>query len=168
MDVPQDQFAIYAEVGIAAEKAQVLELEAGNVALTYLTLFVDTDRITPEKTEMFRSVMDDVNRKTLGAILKHIKARLTLDDAIVSVIDEGLKQRNYLTHHFFRTHNFAIYSEAGREVMVAELKEIQGKLDRAHAMLRTIDALLDKMAGLEGISNEMALHLQTLGRRVNI
>ena len=168
MDLPEDQFALYAEVGIATEKAQVLELEAGNVALTYLTLFVDTDRITPEETEMFRCVVDDVNRKTLGAILKHIKARMAFDDAIVRVIDEGLKQRNYLAHHFFRTHNFAIYSEAGRKLMVAELKEIQGKLDQAHAMLRTIDALLGKMAGLEGVSNEMALHLQTLGRKVNI
>jgi len=38
MSMPADQYELYAEFGIAAEKAQVLELEAGNVALLYIAL----------------------------------------------------------------------------------------------------------------------------------
>jgi hypothetical protein len=40
MSIPADQYELYAEFGIAAEKAQVLEVAAGNVALSYLALFV--------------------------------------------------------------------------------------------------------------------------------
>lgn len=101
MDMPEDQYALYAEFGITAEKAQVLETTAGNVALAYVTLFVNTDEITPELTEIFRSLVDDVNRKTLGALLKTLKTALNLDESIINTVDEGLKQRNYLTHHFF-------------------------------------------------------------------
>jgi hypothetical protein len=168
MDMPEDQYALYAECGMAAEKAQVLETEAGNVALSYVALFVNTDTISPDETEMYRSVVDDVNRKTLGALLKHIKAQLNFDDTIVDVIDEGVKQRNYLTHHFFRKHNFALFSEDGRKVMVAELKEIQVSLDKAHAMLHVVSELLAKIAGREGIANEEALRLQTRGKMVRI
>jgi len=168
MDIPEDQYALYAEFGMTAEKAQVLETEAGNVALSYLALFVNTDTITPEETEMYRSIENDVNRKTLGALLKHIKGQMHFDDTIVGIIDEGVKQRNYLTHHFFRTHNFALFSEEGRKVMVAELKDIQGKLDKAHAMLRVISELLDKIAGRAGMANEAALRLQTRGKTVKL
>jgi hypothetical protein len=168
MDMPEDQYALYAEFGITAEKAQVLEIEAGNVALSYVTLFVNTDNITPEETEMYRGVVDDVNRKTLGSLLKHIKGQLHFDDTIINIIDEGLKQRNYLTHRFFRTHNFALFSEDGRKVMVAELKEIQATLDKAHATLHVISELLEKVAGREGMSNEQALRLQTRGKKVSI
>jgi hypothetical protein len=168
MEMPEDQYALYAEFGITAEKAQVLETEAGNVALSYVTLFVNTDEITPEETEMFRSVIDDVNRKTLGALLKHIKTQLNFDDSITDVIDEGLKQRNYLTHHFFRTHNFALFSEDGRKLMVADLKEIQAKLDKAHATLHLICQVLEQIAGREGLSNEQAVRLQNKGKKVSI
>jgi hypothetical protein len=34
-NMPADQYELYAEYGIAAEKAQVLEFEAGNVALAF-------------------------------------------------------------------------------------------------------------------------------------
>ncbi|MDW5267526.1 MULTISPECIES: hypothetical protein [Acidobacteriaceae] len=168
MDMPEDQYALYAEFGITAEKAQVLETEAGNVALSYVTLFVNTDEITPELTEIFRSVNDDVNRKTLGALLKHLKTRLNFDDSITNVIDEALKQRNYLTHHFFRTHNFALFSEDGRKLMLAELKEIQPILDKAHTTLHLICQILEQIAGREGLSNEQALHFQNSGKKVNI
>jgi len=36
MDMPSDQYELYAMYGMIAEKAQVLDLEAGNVALFFL------------------------------------------------------------------------------------------------------------------------------------
>jgi hypothetical protein len=168
MEMPEDQYALYAEFGMTAEKAQLLETEAGNVALLYVALFVNTDEITPELTEMFRSLNDDVNRKTLGALLKHIKTHLNFDEAITNIIDEGLKQRNYLTHHFFRAHNFALFSEEGRKLMLADLKEIQPVLDKAHTTLGLISKTLNEIAGREGISNEQALRFQNRGKKVSI
>lgn len=38
-DMPPDLYELYAEFGIAAEKAQVMELAAGNFALAYVMLF---------------------------------------------------------------------------------------------------------------------------------
>jgi hypothetical protein len=98
MEMPEDQFALYAEFSITAEKAQVLENEAGNVVIYYRALFVNTDEITP---------VEEVNRKPLGVLLKKyghelvkIWARAHFDATIIDVADEGLKSRNYLTHHF--------------------------------------------------------------------
>jgi hypothetical protein len=147
VDIPADQYELYAEFGMVAEKAQVLEVAAGNVALGFLAMFVKTDEITPEQTEMYRAIVDDVNRKTFGSLLKHLKKTMNLSESIIKVIDEALERRNYITHHFFRSHNFALYSEKGRETMTAELKEISEKLDLAKRTLDAMAELMDQMAG---------------------
>jgi hypothetical protein len=54
------------------------------------------------------------------------------------------------------------------KVMVAELKDIQGKLDKAHAMLQAISENLGKLAGREGLANEEALRLRIRGKRLNL
>jgi hypothetical protein len=131
---------------MVAEKAQVLEVAAGNVALGFLMMFVKTDEITPEQTEMYRAIVDDVNRKTFGSLLKHLKKTMNLSDSLIKVIDEALERRNYLTHHFFRSHNFALYSKKGRETMRAELKEIGEKLDLAKRTLGAMAELMNQMA----------------------
>jgi hypothetical protein len=173
MDMPADQYALYAEYGITAEKALVLEVAAGNLALSFLAMFVKTDEISPEVAATYRAIVDDVNKKTFGTLLKHLKSIVNFDDAIIKVSDEALERRNYLTHHFFRTHNFALFSEDGRKVMVAELKDIQAKLDQAQQFLEAIvastDALAAKLAGRSPIdAADTALRLQTRGKRVNL
>jgi hypothetical protein len=167
MSIPTDQYELYAEFGFTAEKAQVLETEAGNVALSFLALFVNTNEITPEATEMFRSVVNDVNRKTFGALLKRIKAVVTFDPSIVQIIDEALERRNHLTHHFFRTHNFAIFDTAGRKAMVEELKEIQSKLDLAHASLLALSSAFEAFAGRGGVSASKKLLTNNQGPKLN-
>jgi hypothetical protein len=166
--MPEDLYALYAEFGIAAEKAQVLETEAGNVALSFLTLLVNTDNISAEETEMYWSIVDDINRKTFGTLLKHIKTITNFDDSILKWMDEALEGRNYLTHHFFRTHNFALFNAEGRKAMVVELKEIQDKLVRAHAALCGISSLMIEIAGRSGVAQDVALRLKTQGKKVRI
>jgi hypothetical protein len=168
MEMPEDQYALYAEFGMTAEKAQVLEVEAGNVALYFVAILVDPNEITPDVTEMFRGIEEDVNRKTLGALLKHLKKYLNIDDRIANIVDDSLKQRNYLTHHFFRTHNFGLFSEEGRRLMMAELKEIQVSLDKAFATLSAMTQILKQISARENISNERVLHFQQMGIRVKI
>lgn len=166
MDFSNDQLQLYAEFGITAEKAQVLEFEAGNVALSFVTLFIDTSRIGPEETAMFRSLMDDVNRQTLGVLLKRIKTMAQFDESLLTIVDEALERRNYLVHRFFPNHNYAIFGEAGRRVMIDELKDIQGVLDRAHGALSTVSSLLNKMAGHPELSDAMSQELITRGKRL--
>ena len=168
MPQAQDELELYAEYGITAEKAQVLEVEAGNVALAFLALFVNTDRISPEEREMYRGIVDDVNRKTLGALLKSIRTLARFDDALLKIVDEALERRNYLAHRFFPTHNFAIFSDAGRQEMIAELRDIQMKLDRAHAALSAISSALLKFRGGVPSPDEFAKKRMTEGKRLRL
>jgi hypothetical protein len=165
---PQDQVELYTEFGITAEKAQVLEVEAGNVALTFVTLFFDTSRIGAEEREFFRHLVDDVNSKTLGALLRSIKTWAKFDERLLQIVDEGLERRNYLAHRFFPSHNFAIFSETGRRVMIEELKAIQMKLDRAHSALSAVSASLEQFAGRKDLAAEVAEKFIREGKRLNL
>jgi hypothetical protein len=167
VDIPADQYELYAEFGMAAEKAQVLEVAAGNVALGFLAMFIKTEQITPEETEMYRAIVDDVNRKTFGALLKHLKSTMNLSDSIINVVDEALERRNYLTHHFFRTHNFALYSEEGRKKMTGELKEIGEKLELAKRTLDAMAELMDQIAGRKA-DVKIAERLVARGKKIDI
>ena len=149
MDMPKDLYELYAEYGIAAEKAQVLETEAGNVAIAFVALLVGTNRIDDQQKKFYSNLVDDVNRKTMGSLLKDIKTIVDFDEEGIGVIDDALEKRNYLAHHFFRTHNFAIMVQDGRKKMLEELRQIQNKLDIAHASLSSISSLLQRLCGLD-------------------
>jgi hypothetical protein len=169
MAIPTDQYELYAEYGITAEKAQILEVEAGNAALAFLALFVSKDQeIDAEQREFFRSIVDEVNRKTLGCLLKCIKSLVTCDESILQVVDEALEKRNYLSHHFFRTHNFAIFDAEGRKAMVAELKCIQSKLDHAHGALSVLSPALLTFSGRSGMTEKHMALLLSQAKRVEI
>jgi hypothetical protein len=116
---------------------------------------------------MFRAVVDDVNRRTFGYLLNHIKKTMSLSDSMITIVDEALERRNYLTHHFFRTHNFALYSEEGRKAMMSELEEIQKKLDLAHDVLVAMAQIMDQIAGRE-TDKEMAERPVARGKKVSI
>ncbi len=147
-DMPPDQFELYAAYGIAAEAAQTLEVEAGNVALAFVALMVGIDQIDEEKKALFSSLEEDVNRRTLGNLLRQVGAIVDFDETAISIVDEALKKRNYLAHHFFRVHNFAIFSEHGRQEMFEEIKEIQEAFAMAHAYLSAIQSLVARLAGI--------------------
>jgi len=72
MNYPDDLKELYFEFGLAAEMAQVMEVEAGNFALTSITAWIDPSKVTDEHREVFRALIDDVNKRTFG--------NLALDD----------------------------------------------------------------------------------------
>jgi hypothetical protein len=172
MNMPADQYDLYAEFGMAAEKAQVLELDAGNIALLYAALVVKNEKISGEQRGMLRDILDDCDRSTLGKLLRQVKSIGEFDESILRAVDEALERRNYLTHKFFRTHNFAILGEAGRRTMIEELKEIRSKLDLARAMLLGVTAILQKLSGLDDrLSGEIAKQLEAVqreGKRIDL
>jgi hypothetical protein len=134
--LPDDLRSLYEEFGRAAEMAQVMEVEAGNVALVFVTLTVDPQKpITNEQRKFYRAVVDDVDRRTFGNLLKQIRSVVQIDKSIEDIVNDALEKRNYLTHRFFRTHNFAIHSEEGRKAMRAEIDEIHTAFNLAHATL---------------------------------
>jgi hypothetical protein len=166
MEMPVDLYQVYAEFGMAAEKAQLVEMEAGNVALTFVAVFMDRERITPEVRAFFKALVEDVNRQTFGALLRVVKGFGTFDPLILEAIDEALELRNHLTHRFFRSHNFAILTEEGRRPMIAELLSIKEKLDRAHSILLGVCSSFAALHGFPSLPDEVARDLIENGKRV--
>jgi hypothetical protein len=168
MSIPSDQYDLYAQFGIAAEKAQTLELEVGNFVLTYLGLFFKPGQIAEEQRQFLSSLVDDMNHKTLGRLIKSIKGLSTFDQRFLDTVESVLERRNYLTHHFFRYHNFAIYSEQGKRGMIEELKKIQEELSLAHAMLSAASGALQVHTGLPRVTEAQIQKLVAEGRRVEV
>jgi hypothetical protein len=170
MSSSDDLRDLYYEFGRAAEMAQVMETEAGNLALVYATMLVDTSKITDEQREFFRALLEDVNARTFGNLFRQIQKMGQIDDSIMATVKDALEKRNYLTHRFFRKHNFAIHSVEGRKTMLADLREIQGSLSLAHATLSamtgSLSQLLAKLFGRKVLSEQEALDLMAEGRRV--
>jgi hypothetical protein len=172
MSSSDDLREVYYEFGRAAEMAQVMETEAGNLALVYSTMLVGTSKITDEQREFFRALLQDVNTRTFGNLFRQVQRMGQIDDGIIATVNDALEKRNYLTHKFFRRHNFAIHSVEGRRTMLADLREIQGALSLAHATLSamtgSLSQLLAKLFGRNVLSEQEALALMAEGRRVDI
>ncbi len=167
-DMPADLRELYVAYGQAAEMAQVMELEAGNLALAYCTLVFDLDNITPGDRYAFNALTDDVDRRTFGYLLKHIRGMGTISEDIERTLNEALEKRNYLTHKFFRTHNFAIHSEDGRKAMTAELDEIYKALSFAHSVLSGMTHAFNEAFGRPNMSQEKAMELMKKGKKIEI
>jgi hypothetical protein len=93
--------------------AQVMETEAGNLALVYATMLVDTSKITSEQREFFRALLQDVNKQTFGNLFRQIQKMGQIDDGILATVNDALEKRNYLTHKFLSESQFR-YPLAGR------------------------------------------------------
>lgn len=169
---PDDLRELYYEFGRAAEMAQVMETEAGNLALVYATMLVDTSKITDEQREFFRALVQDVDKRTFGNLFREIQRIGQIDGSILDTVNAALEKRNYLTHKFFRKHNFAIHSEEGRKTMRAEIGEIQASLSLAHAVLSgmtgSLSNLLAELLGRSVLSEHDALILMSEGKRLDI
>jgi hypothetical protein len=137
---------LYLEFGRTAEMAQLMEMEAGNLALSFVSLAFDPSKITDDERNLLRTIVDDVNSRTFGNLLKQIRKIGGVSEDIQHIVDEALEKRNYLVHNFFRTHNLRINSEDGRKTMIADLIAIHESLSRAHAV-RGGPTNLDKNRG---------------------
>ncbi len=168
MDYPEDLKELYFEFGRTTEMAQVMEVEAGNLALAFVTIWIDPAQITEEQRKFLHSLIDDVNKRTFGNLVKQIRSIGQMDDSIVEIVEQALEKRNYLIHRFFRSHNFAIHSEEGRKTMRAEISEIYRILNLAHTVLSGMTSTLQKVFGREDISEQFAKELLEKGKKVEI
>jgi hypothetical protein len=151
-DLPSDLHELYAQVGIAAECAQVLEVEAGNLAIAYLTLFVKPGQeVSPAETAVYRAVIEDVNRKTLGAMFRHIRGMATIDPALVAIMD-----------------NFAIQGAAGRATMLEDIECVSTDLRRGHQVLSAMTDSINQIGGHGKNPNAVVEKLVQRGKRIDI
>lgn len=167
-DISNNLRDLYYKFGRAAEMAQVMEIEAGNLALAYVSFVFDLDNISDENRRMFKAIIDDVDKRTFGYLLKNIRKTGEISDDIEKTMDNALEKRNYLIHKFFKTHNYAINSDAGRREMIEELDQIYNELSRAHTVLSLMTDTFSEIWGLPKVTEEEVLVKLTKGERIEI
>jgi hypothetical protein len=136
---------VYRKFGEASEAAQLLETELGN-----LLLADEAQRHGglehPDPLSALES-LKEINRSTLGTLLRELNSRVPVDEAR-SVLDLALRERNRLTHAFFRQHNFRRNSVDGCTIMMADLESIHTAIFGAYKLVllasgTDLDALTD-------------------------
>jgi hypothetical protein len=167
-EYPDTLRLLYFEFGRTAEMAQIMEIEAGNLSLAFVSLAFDPSKITDDERGLLRAIVENVNRRTFGNLLKQIRKIGGVSEAIQLMVDEALEKRNYLVHNFFRSHNLQINSEEGRKEMIAELGAIYISLSQAHAVLAGMTHTLNQAFGRPNISEQQAEELMRSGRRIDI
>jgi len=134
---------VYRKFGEASEAAQLLETELGNLLL--LAGIVEADLIgNPEKARPF---LENINRATLGQLVARLKAGSPESVAhLEGLLARALKERNRLSHSFYREHNFRRNSDDGRALMLQDLEGIHTALLDAYKFLMLLSGVdLDKL-----------------------
>ena len=113
---------VYRKFGYAAEAAQLLETELGNMLIKHGVLEEDLiNQLDPNRAaELFRQI----DKHTLGQLITKLKAK---DQSIVNLEDmlgKALDERNRLFHSFYRQHNFRRNSDEGRQRMLDDLESV--------------------------------------------
>lgn len=134
---------LYAHFGLAAYRAQCVEMEAGTLLFAFIKI---GNRISQE--EVAKAIDASIERETFGRLLKVIKEVVDFEDSGLKAVDDALKNRNYLAHHFFRVHAFDMLSAEGREKMIEELEVICGSFDVADALLHVVTLAILKSTGI--------------------
>jgi hypothetical protein len=121
---------IYAKFGEAAEAAQLLETEQGNLLLS--AGIAGHDLVNEPKPELAKDLVNAVNRKTLGQLIRAIDGNGSAPAGLEERLVRALSERNRLNHSFYRKHNLRRNSEEGRTLMLRDLNKIHDCLLEAY------------------------------------
>jgi hypothetical protein len=136
MNEAEQNREVYAHAGLALQMAQILEHAIVNamVMLDLVPKSTGTVKTVDEWYERHDAYLELQFEKTLGRLVGAIRAVATLSDQVVADLQECIRKRNYLAHHFFRVRAEEFVNEPGRRQMIGELQQIQELAER------TIDA----------------------------
>lgn len=136
---------VYCKFGNASEAAQLLETELGNLLLE--SGAIDANLFAQPDVDQARSLLTFINRQTLGQLLNGLNRSTKSLSHLELLLSKALKERNRLTHSFYRQHNFRRNSEEGRTIMLEDLEIIhQVILDAYKEVMLQSGIDLDKSA----------------------
>lgn len=135
---------VYLKFGVAAEAAQLLEIELGT--LCFRAGAIEAGLFENPNHDKAWELSTLVNRKTLGQLIRSLSnTDCSLDD-LEGVLSKALGERNRLTHSFFRAHNNRRNSEEGCAIMLEDLESIHETiLDACKAVMRLSGLDIDAM-----------------------
>ncbi|WP_052065694.1 hypothetical protein [Thalassospira australica] len=124
---------VYEKFGEVSEAAQLLETELGTMLLENECL--DADLIRRPDTAKASEILQKINKHTLGRLIFALKAKQK--DLAVSalMLEKALDARNFLSHSFYRHHNFRRNSPEGRELMLNDLERLHREILDAYLAL---------------------------------
>ena len=133
---------VYRKFGETAEAAQLLETELGNMLLMIKGL--EENLILEPNPDLALSIYKKINKSTLGQLLKQIGKSTNSIDEMLSMLERAQKERNRLSHSFYKEHNFRRNTNEGRSIMLEDLNNIHDLLlDAYKAVLRISGIDLD-------------------------
>jgi len=121
---------VYAKFGEAAEAAQLLETEIGNMLLSVSA--AEHSLLEARDPVLARKIFDDVDRKTLGQLIRAAKDKVPVPQNLEDLLGQALEERNRLNHSFYRQHNFRRNSDDGRALMLQDLEHIHDQILNAY------------------------------------
>jgi hypothetical protein len=135
---------VYRTFGETYEAAQILETEFGN--LLFESKVIEKKLLENPNKEQASILLDNINRKTLGQLLKNLKNSTASISELETLLSRALTERNRLAHSYYREHNLRINSEKGRSLMIKDLESIHKViLDAYKAVMLLSGYDLDKI-----------------------
>lgn len=123
---------VYRKFGEASEAAQLLETELGTLLFGEQAIAED---LLGEDGKRATEIMTAINRQTLGTLIKNAKGNSQSIEQIATLLDLALRERNRLSHSFYRQHNFRRNSGDGRALMIQDLETIHDAILEAYKQL---------------------------------
>lgn len=139
---------VYRKFGDAAEAAQLLETELGNMLIEHGIVEENfaNQRNPHRAAELFR----EINKHTLGQLIAKLKTKNQSIANLEGVLAKALDERNRLFHFFYRQHNLRRNSDEGRQRMLGDLDAIHNTLlDAYKAVLLLSGVDIDKLSVTE-------------------
>jgi hypothetical protein len=139
---------VYAKFGEVAEAVQLLETELGNVLLS--ASVAEHNLLNKRDPALARKIFSDVDRKTLGQLIRAAQAKVPKPDNLEELLEKALLERNRLNHAFYRQYNFRRNSADGRALMLKDLEHIHDQILGAYkALMLFSGADLDNLPAVD-------------------
>jgi hypothetical protein len=127
---------VYAFYGLASHQAQLLER-----ALVNLVVALHADGV-PVLRRHFDTLFDRFDAGSFAQLAAAAAARVPLPDAVRELIAEALRRRHQLVHQFYAAHAAAFTTDAGRALMIQELRVLAELLQVAADEVETLSSPL--------------------------
>ena len=139
---------VYRKFGYAAEAAQLVETELGNLLIEHG--IVEENLVNQPDPKRAADLLRQINRHTLGQLIIKLKAKNHSIANLEDVLEKALDERNRLFHSFYRQHNLRRNSDEGRQRMLDDLEGIHNALLDAYKAVMLLSGVdLDKLASLQ-------------------
>ena len=115
---------VYAEFGLAMWVAQSLERQL--VLLIIAAYEPPSGKLT---ADAYDDLLAQLSQQTLGALIRRLRDSFDAPTDFDQRLQETLRLRNWLTHHYFVDRTAEFQSPEGRSEMIRELDGISDRLN---------------------------------------